>query len=88
MGRKVDKTEGVAADIASARPGARVLGIGGVDVRNAENLFNAAERCVRELGGIDFLMYDLFYSPLLISTSSLESLSPYVDLEDHVLTRL
>ena len=56
MGRNVDKTERMAIDIATARLGAKVLGIGNVDVRNYGNLQNAAETCFRELGGIDYLM--------------------------------
>jgi hypothetical protein len=34
IGRNVEKTESVAADIATARKGAKVLGIGGCDVRD------------------------------------------------------
>lgn len=34
IGRNVDKTERVAREIAAVRKGARVLGIGAVDVRN------------------------------------------------------
>ncbi|KAG6177875.1 hypothetical protein E4U36_006906, partial [Claviceps purpurea] len=33
IGRNVDKTEEAAKDIATVRPGAKVLGIGGCDVR-------------------------------------------------------
>ena len=47
----------MAQEIATARPSSRVIGIGAVDVRNAQNLQNAAERCVKELGKIDFVMY-------------------------------
>lgn len=54
----MDKTEGMARDIATARAGAKVLGLGSVDVRNAESLKEAVERCVTELGGLDFVMYD------------------------------
>lgn len=57
IGRNVEKTERVAQDIATARPGAKVVGIGAVDVRNFEDLKNAAERCVKELGSIDYVMY-------------------------------
>lgn len=46
----------MAGDIATARPGARVLGYGQVDVRKAEDLQAAVDRCVEELGGIDFCM--------------------------------
>jgi peroxisomal 2,4-dienoyl-CoA reductase len=56
IGRSVEKTESVAKDIESCRPGARVLGIGAVDVRNAQSIQDAAERCVKELGAIDFVM--------------------------------
>jgi peroxisomal 2,4-dienoyl-CoA reductase len=44
----------MAKDIATARPGAKVLGIGAIDVRKPELLAAAAERCVRELGSLDF----------------------------------
>ena len=57
IGRNVEKTERVAKDIATARPGAKVIGIGSVDVRKLETLQAAAERCVKELGAIDFVMY-------------------------------
>ncbi|KAI1820339.1 hypothetical protein F4861DRAFT_523380 [Xylaria intraflava] len=56
IGRNVEKTETVAADIATARKGAKVLGIGGCDVRDPESLKRAAERCVKELGAIDFVI--------------------------------
>lgn len=56
MGRNEEKVERVARSIASARAGARVLGLGGVDVRNSKALVNAAQRCAKELGSIDFVM--------------------------------
>lgn len=56
MGRNVQKTEAMATDIATARIGATVLGVGAVDVRNIESLQNAIDQCVEKLGGIDFLM--------------------------------
>lgn len=56
MGRNVQKTDAVAKDIALARPGSKVLGLGAVDVRDVESLRTSVETCVRELGGIDFLM--------------------------------
>lgn len=46
----------MALDIATVRPGAKVLGIGAIDVRKPELLQAAADRCVRELGGIDFVI--------------------------------
>ncbi|KAI1434526.1 hypothetical protein GGR50DRAFT_398555 [Xylaria sp. CBS 124048] len=56
IGRNPEKTVSVAADIATARPGAKVLGIGGCDVRDPESMKKAAERCVEELGAIDFVI--------------------------------
>jgi hypothetical protein len=47
----------MAKDIATARKGAKVLGLGAVDVRDAQSLQDAADRCVKELGSIDFCMY-------------------------------
>lgn len=47
----------MAQDIATARQGAKVIGLGSVDVRRIESLQAAVERCVSELGGIDFVMY-------------------------------
>lgn len=58
VGRNVEKTESTAKEIASIRPDAKVIGIGAVDVRKFESLKDAAERCVKELGAIDFVMYD------------------------------
>lgn len=56
VGRNHEKTETMAKDIATARVGSVVLGIGGVDVRKLESLEGAVNECVKMLGGIDFLM--------------------------------
>ncbi|KAI8719002.1 2,4-dienoyl-CoA reductase ((3E)-enoyl-CoA-producing) [Fusarium sp. LHS14.1] len=56
IGRNVEKTEAAAKDIATVRLGAKVIGIGGCDVRKVESLQAAAERCVKELGGIDLVI--------------------------------
>ncbi|KAJ5182617.1 Peroxisomal 2-4-dienoyl-CoA reductase [Penicillium capsulatum] len=56
IGRNVEKTERAAQEIATVRPGAKVIGIGAVDVRQFDNLKDAAERCVKELGGIDYVI--------------------------------
>ncbi|KAM5355744.1 hypothetical protein ACJ41O_002390 [Fusarium nematophilum] len=56
IGRSVEKTEAVAKDIATVRPGARVIGIGGCDVRKVESLQAAADRCAKELGAIDLVI--------------------------------
>lgn len=57
VGRNVEKTEGMAKDLMTARPGSKVIGIGSVDVRSPESLQKAVNTCVQELGAIDFLMY-------------------------------
>lgn len=54
IGRNVEKTERMAADIATARPGSKVIGIGAIDVRDPKAVSDAADRCAKELGGIDF----------------------------------
>jgi peroxisomal 2,4-dienoyl-CoA reductase len=56
IGRSVEKTEKAAKEIAQVRPGAKVLGIGNVDVRNFDSLKAAADRCVKELGFIDYVI--------------------------------
>jgi len=56
IGRNVEKTESMAKSIATARPGAKVIGIGAVDVRNYEAMEAAVVRCVKELGSLDFCM--------------------------------
>ncbi|KAL3480449.1 hypothetical protein BJX99DRAFT_220260 [Aspergillus californicus] len=56
IGRNVEKTETVAKDIATARPGAKVLGIGAVDVRSFDSLKDAVDRCVKEFGAIDYVI--------------------------------
>ena len=52
----MEKTETMAKSIATARQGAKVLGIGAVDVRKIESLESAVDKCVEELGGIDYVM--------------------------------
>ncbi|KAL4876465.1 oxidoreductase [Aspergillus karnatakaensis] len=56
VGRNVEKTEKVAKDIAAVRPGAKVLGYGAVDVRSFDSLKDAVDRCVKELGAIDYVI--------------------------------
>lgn len=56
IGRNVSKTENMAKDIATARQGAKVIGIGGLDVRSIDSIKTAVDRCVKELGGIDYVM--------------------------------
>lgn len=56
VGRNIQKTEDMAKDIATARKGAKVLGIGAIDVRSIQSLERAVAQCVKELGGLDFVM--------------------------------
>ena len=56
VGRNREKAERVAKEISRVRSGSRVLGIGDVDVRRFKDLEEAALSCVKELGGIDFVM--------------------------------
>ena len=53
---KIRKAARVAADIATVRHGAKVVGYGGIDVRDEEALQRAVADCVREFGAIDFVM--------------------------------
>jgi peroxisomal 2,4-dienoyl-CoA reductase len=46
----------MAGEISKVRSGAKVLGIGSVDVRSFESLKKAVDTCVGELGGIDIVM--------------------------------
>ena len=46
----------MAKSIATARKGAKVVGIGGIDVRKIESLESAVERTIQELGAIDYVM--------------------------------
>ena len=56
VGRNVSNTERVAGEVATVRAGAKVLGLGAVDVRKPQNLEHAVSRCIDALGGIDFVM--------------------------------
>ncbi|WAO95961.1 2,4-dienoyl-CoA reductase ((3E)-enoyl-CoA-producing) [Fusarium falciforme] len=56
VGRNSQKTEKMAQAIAKVRAGSKVIGIGNIDVRKLEALEGAVGQCVRELGGIDFVI--------------------------------
>ncbi|EMT71755.1 oxidoreductase [Fusarium oxysporum II5] len=56
VGRNSQKTEKMAQAIAKVRAGSKVIGIGNIDVRKLEALEGAVSQCVRELGGIDFVI--------------------------------
>lgn len=56
LGRNVAKTEKAAKEIAALRPGAKVLGLGNVDVRDVHNIAKAVDETVKQLGRIDFVI--------------------------------
>ncbi|CAE7187545.1 hypothetical protein CFE70_006639 [Pyrenophora teres f. teres 0-1] len=56
VSRNTEKITAMAKDLETARPGAKVMGIGAVDVRKPELLEQAAARCEKELGSIDFVI--------------------------------
>lgn len=56
VGRRKDNTERVGSELAKLRDGAKVLSLGGVDVRDVKALKAAADRTAQELGGIDFVI--------------------------------
>lgn len=82
IGRNVAKTESMALEMSKLRPGAKVIGVGGLDVRKIEDMEKAAERCVKELGGIDFVIAGAagnFISPL--STLSSNAFKTVLDID-------
>ncbi|KAG5368917.1 Peroxisomal 2,4-dienoyl-CoA reductase SPS19 [Yarrowia sp. C11] len=56
IGRRPEVTEKAAKEMAELRPGAKVIGVGNTDVREVKSLVAAAERTVKELGRIDYLI--------------------------------
>lgn len=56
IGRNPEKTAKAARELEALRPGAKVIGIGNVDVREVQQLKDASDRTVRELGGIDYVI--------------------------------
>ncbi|ODV77743.1 NAD(P)-binding protein [Suhomyces tanzawaensis NRRL Y-17324] len=56
LGRNPEKTVKAAKEIEALRPGAKVIGLGNVDVRDVNSLVKAAEATVNELGRIDFVI--------------------------------
>lgn len=57
VGRNAEKARQATERISRERECAGVIGLGGVDVRSIEKLEQAVAACVKELGGIDFVMY-------------------------------
>lgn len=55
LGRRGDVTASKAAELASLRPGARVIGIS-ADVRSYDSLKAAVDRTISELGRLDYLI--------------------------------
>uniref|UniRef100_A0A060T9V3 2,4-dienoyl-CoA reductase [(3E)-enoyl-CoA-producing] n=1 Tax=Blastobotrys adeninivorans TaxID=409370 RepID=A0A060T9V3_BLAAD len=56
VGRNPEKTEKAAKEIAELRDGAKVIGIGNVDVRKVQSVADAVEKTVAELGKIDYVI--------------------------------
>lgn len=56
IGRNVEKTETAAKEIASLRPGAKVLGLGKVDVADIASIRGAVDTAVATLGRIDYVI--------------------------------
>lgn len=56
LGRNVAKTEKAASEIEALRPGAKVLGLGNVDVRDVNSLAEAVATTVSMLGRIDYVI--------------------------------
>jgi peroxisomal 2,4-dienoyl-CoA reductase len=72
----------MAKSIETARKGAKVIGIGAVDVRKIEDLEDAVARCVKELGGIDYCIAGAagnFLSP--ISGLSANAFKTVIDID-------
>ncbi|ETI24226.1 hypothetical protein G647_03595 [Cladophialophora carrionii CBS 160.54] len=92
VGRNKEKTETVARDIETARPGSKVLGIGNIDVRSVESLQKSVDECVRVFGGIDFLIAGAagnFLAPLAqMSTNAFKSVMDIDILGSYNITKL
>lgn len=56
VGRNPEKAEKAAKEVAELRDGAKVIGIGNVDVRKVQSIAGAVEKTVAELGKIDFVI--------------------------------
>ncbi|EGV65374.1 peroxisomal 2 4-dienoyl-CoA reductase sps19 [Yamadazyma tenuis] len=56
IGRNEAKTIKAAEELAKLRDGAKVVGIGNVDVRDVQSIANAVETTVEKLGRIDFVI--------------------------------
>lgn len=56
IGRNQEKTVKAAEELSKLRDGAKVIGIGNVDVRDVKSLVSAVDKTVQELGKIDFVI--------------------------------
>lgn len=56
LGRNPEKTTKAAKEIALLRPGAKVIGLGSVDVRDVQSIVKAVDTTVAELGRIDYVI--------------------------------
>lgn len=56
VGRNKEKTDAAAKELEGLRPGAKVLSLPNVDVRDVKQMSAAANKAVQELGRIDFVI--------------------------------
>lgn len=56
VGRSLDKTEKAARELQQVRKGSKVMGIGGIDVRDVKSLQNAVEQTIAHFSKIDFVI--------------------------------
>lgn len=56
IGRNEEKTIKAAEEISKLRDGAKVIGIGNIDVRDVKSLVSAVDKTVDQLGRIDFVI--------------------------------
>ncbi|SGZ46220.1 CIC11C00000001162 [Sungouiella intermedia] len=56
LGRNPEKTTKAAKEIELLRPGAKVIGLGSVDVRDVQSIVKAVDTTVAELGRIDYVI--------------------------------
>lgn len=78
IGRNVAKTETAAKEIAALRPGAKVLGIGNVDVSKIDSIRAAADKAVEQLGKVDFV----------IAGAAGNFLAPFAGLSSRAFSRI
>ena len=78
IGRNAEKTEKAAKEIALLRPGAKVLGLGNVDVADIMSIRGAVDKAVSTLGKIDFV----------IAGAAGNFLAPFAELSSRAFKRV